>query len=653
MTVAVAVPAAGALLDPFLRPAGVALLGSGDVDALRLWGYAGAVRTGAGAGCDVALVTTGPDGVLAALEACAEAGIRHAVVLTGGTRRSELRAFLASVPSFRLIGPNCAGVMSPITGTILSTSAARLGEPATAGGAGLVLQSGGIGSGLALTLLRRGAGFAHLVTTGDELGIGAIEVAVAMVDDPACTAVGMFIEGLTDPEWLPALGQAIERTGKPVVALRSGASAGGRAAAFGHTGRVVGDGEIARAVLEHAGVRLVDTLEELSDAVTVLSVLRPRPLADETRVGVVTAAGGAGVLAADSIERTPNLRLAPLTAEARRAMAAAVGSAMPVANPYDMPSLGDPEVFRRALRAMGTHGGCDVLIAVTTTLAHDYAVLAADDYRGLPPLVIAHLSPDERFTPEQGRRLAAAGVPNVASVQHAVAAVADWAGRRGHRAAPAPSHPGRRLGVLRSAAVLGPVAAAEAVGSAHQAVAAAVRCDGAVAVKAEGSAIAHRTEAGALRTGLLADEVASAYEVVAAVCAAYGDEVVVQPMAPAGVEVFLAVVRDPELGPVALCRPGGVLVELAGTTAFLTGPPTGWPAIVEGSTVGRLLAGYRGAPPADLAGLLRLAERLVAAAAADDRITGIECNPVVVHPADRAHGVPAVTVVDLATYLKE
>ena len=190
---AVAAPAAGATLDALLRPAGVALLGPGDMDDLRLWGYAGDVRLGAGAGCDVALVTTGPEGVLPALEACAEAGIMHAVVLTGGTRRSELRAFLASVPSFRLIGPNCAGVMSPVTGAVLSASAARLGEPPTAGGAGLVLQSGGIAGGLALTLLRRGAGFAHLVTTGDELGIGALEVAVAMGDDPACTAIGMFL----------------------------------------------------------------------------------------------------------------------------------------------------------------------------------------------------------------------------------------------------------------------------------------------------------------------------------------------------------------------------------------------------------------------------------------------------------------------------
>ena len=653
------------MLAPFLHPAGISVFGDVGEATLRQWGYAGPVARGPDPACDVALVATAADGVLAALEACAGAGIMHAVALAGGfeatagaARRADLRAFLASVPSFRLIGPNCAGVMSAATGTILSTSGALLQEPATVGGAGLVLQSGGIGSGLLLTLLRRGAGFAHWVTTGDELGIGALEVAAAMVDDPACTAVGLFLEGITDAQWLPGLAGAISRTTKPVIALRSGLSAGGRRAAFGHTGRVVGDGEIARAALQQAGVRLVDTLDELSDALTVLSVLPARRSSGEATVGVVTAAGGSGVLAADAIAATPNLRLASLSAGAVDAMTREVGSGMPVANPYDMPSLGDPEVFRRAVRAMGNHSGCDVLVVVTTTLAHDYERIAGDDFAGLPPMAVAHLSTDERFTPQQSRRLAAAGIPNVPSVQHAVAAVADWAGRTGPVAdSPADRRrPGRRLGFIRSreaVPALAPwMAPAETVRSAPEAVAVAARIGGCVAVKAEGTHVEHRTELGAVRVGLCDEQALErAYAAVGTVCAVPGDAVVVQAMAPEGIEVLVAAVRDAELGPVALFRPGGTLVELAGTTTFLTGSPATWPAVLDRSEVGQLLGGYRGAKAADAAGVLDLAAVLVAAMAADDRIAGIECNPVVVHHLDRRPGTRPATIVDVVTHL--
>jgi hypothetical protein len=192
------------------------------------------------------------------------------------------------------------------------------------------------------------------------------------------------------------------------------------------------------------------------------------------------------------------------------------------------------------------------------------------------------------------------------------------------------------------------------VRSAGDAIDAAARLRGAVAVKAEGSQIEHRSELGAVRTGLRSpDEIAAAYAAVAAVCAAQDEQVGVQAMAPAGIEVLVSVVRDPELGPVALCRAGGVLVELGGATTVLTGPRSSWPSLLERSLVGRLLAGYRGQPESDSMGLLDFVEAMEAAVRSDDRILGIECNPVLVHPLPRAPGTPAVTAVDLLAFADE
>lgn len=171
-----------------------------------------------------------------------------------------------------------------------------------------------------------------------------------------------------------------------------------------------------------------------------------------------------------------------------------------------------------------------------------------------------------------------------------------------------------------------------------------------VAVKAEGSGIAHRTEAGAVRTGLASpDAVGAAFEAVAAACAAHGDAVVVQAMAAPGIEAFVSVVDDAEVGPVALCRPGGVLVELGAATTVLTGARPTWARLLTGSPLWRLLAGHRGRPPADVDGFLDLVEALVAVVASSGGIATVECNPVVVHPADRPPDTAAATIIDLVT----
>ena len=676
------------VLRPFVRPQGIALMaaandpGTMTIDralALRHWGFGGHLAvidptrqapegptievveqfSIAAERCDVALLTMPADDVLPALRACAEAGIMNAVALAPGfealpgeRRRTDLDAFLASATDFRLVGPNCAGVMSAASGAILSTSVIPSRDPVTVGGAGLIMQSGGIGSGVLQALVKRRAGFAHWFTTGDEVDLGALQIAVAMLADPACTAVGMFLEGFSDPEYLPELGVAIERSGKPVVALHAGSSVAGRATAFGHTGRIVGDTALTHAAAEQAGIRLVDTIEELCDAMTVLSVMRTRIVRGEARVGVVAPAGGVGVVAADEIGLTDNLALAELTPQATDAIEADVRSPFPVGNPYDLPSLGDEEVFSRAIRAMGEHGGCDVVLAVATTLAHDHDRLAADDYAGIPPIVFAHMSPDERFTPDQASVMRASGIVSVPSLQNAIRAIAIWAGR-GHRPAqPPPASGHRRLGLVRSRDLLGSaldswMAPVSIVLSEADAIATARRVGGPVALKAEGTQIEHRTELGAVRTNLKTpEEVSAAFEAVSAVCAQHGDEVAVQAMARDGVEILVSVVRDPELGAVAILSIGGILAELGGATTVLTAGRA-WSSVIRGTPVGRLLDGFRGSRPADTRGLLELVEDLLSAVRADDRIMGIECNPVVVHPLSRPSDTSPVTVIDL------
>src|SRR5260370_19131019 len=87
------------------------------------------------------------------------------------------------------------------------------------GGVALVSQRGGMRSGSLTSVFKRGAGVSHLVTTGDELDIGCLEVIAGLLTRTEVKAVGVLIEGITDADWLQTVADPVQNTGKPVYFL--------------------------------------------------------------------------------------------------------------------------------------------------------------------------------------------------------------------------------------------------------------------------------------------------------------------------------------------------------------------------------------------------------------------------------------------------
>lgn len=686
-------------LAPFLRPRSIALIGASTDESsisarparyLRRLGYAGAVnvvhpreRVVGGYPAvpslsdlpeppDVAMVVVSAPRVVDALQQCADVGTRAAVIIASGFEgpagealRRQLEDFLAGHPGLRVVGPNCNGVLAVDSGAALCFSSVLLDEDPLPGCVSLVTQSGAIGNGLLLALQRRGVGVRNWFSTGDELSIGSIELATALLHEDV-RGVGLFLEGLTDAWALPALADAIESTGKPVLALRAPQSESSRAAAFAHTGRVIGDDFIGREALNQCGVTLVDSIADLTDGLTVLSALPPaRHPAGPVRTAVLSVSGGVGVFAAEAISRDPSLQLSSFDDALLADLAAVLPPGLPIANPLDVPLLGRTDVFAECLRVLAASPCCDAVLVVASTLAHDYEALSRAAVDPGARVVITHLSPEERFTPSQARALATRGVATVPSVDSA----ARWLAATSRRAGATPGQPddvsthldpqGRggpgQRGVVASAVLLpepvtGMLAPARVVATIDEARACADEW-GRIALKAEGSILAHRTEAGAVRTGLdLAHpaELASAFADVSDVCTRLGERVVAQQMAEPGLEVMVSVLRDRELGPVVVVRPGGVLVELVAETVVLAGSASRWAAALRGSAVlGRLLQGFRGEPARDVGALVRLAVGLHDAMRHDAAIDLVECNPVIVQQEGRG-----VSIVDIMTVVR-
>jgi acetyltransferase len=495
-------------------------------------------------------------------------------------------------------------------------------------------------------------GLAHWFSTGDEFSIGAIELATAAVYDDATDVVGVFLEGVSDSQHLAALASAIEATHKRVVAYRVSSSSAARAAAFGHTARIIGNDQIANAALLDAGINLTSSIEELCDVLTVLSTIGPRRRRGAAKIGIVTVSGGAGVIAADAVARSPSLELASFSGDENEVITKAIPAGTVATNPLDVPTLGAPSVFLDALDAVAATGSCDAVVAVVSTLAHDYDLLSNAKFPADVAAVLTHLSPEERFSREQSERLSRIGVAAVPNAGNAIAALAVWAGvNAGHHTYEPVPDAVRQLGLIGSRELLGRVLASrlartEVARSADQAVAGAASLGVPVAIKADGAGTAHRTDLGAIALNLVSpDDVARAFDAISQRVA--DDAVVVQEMAPPGTELFVSAVRDPEVGVAGVLRPGGLLVELLGNTTIVTGDSSGWRDKLDRSDIGTLLNGYRGRPACDVDAVVRLLVDLVHTVRERSEILLVECNPVIVH----APG-SGVTLVDVVTHVR-
>ncbi len=207
-----------------------------------------------------------------------------------------------------------------------------------------------------------------------------------------------------------------------------------------------------------------------------------------------------------------------------------------------------------------------------------------------------------------------------------------------------------------------PLAPAVAAPSIEAAVRAARGLGGDVALKAVAPGLVHKTEAGGVRLGLRGPGAVrrAAREMRDAVVRA-GHEpptYLVQQMAPAGVEMLVGVVHDPQFGPVLACGAGGTAVELVHDVAVRITPIGDGDAhdMLRSLQTFPLLDGYRGAPKADVAALEDLLVRVSALVEAHPQIAELECNPVMVtgtgatvvdvrarvHPAPSAPPSPSV-----------
>lgn len=613
------------------------------------------------------------DVTLDMLEAGARLGVRSATLFaagfgeggdeTGRERASRLREILQRT-GIAAAGPNCMGLACGSSGLV--TIADETLQPLSTGPVAVLTQSGMLTSTIHRALSDRGLGVSHIVSCGNQVGLTFADYIGAIAEDPCVKIVLCYIEMILDAPRFLAACSAARAAGKAVVVVKIGGSEEARAAALAHTGAMVGSLDAFDAVAAPAGVIRVGSLEEAVEAAELLA-RAPRPRGP--RVACMTNSGAMKSLMTEAAQRHGLAlpRLSPATEDAIRS---AVGADADPANPLDTKKTIPTETYMACVEALGRSGDADLVVLIeelpreagvarkvaNLEALERWAAAAGDDRATvavLSPLPLAdtpymselratlpHL-PMLRGLDTTFRMLARLGASTTAVAAPEREAIDTALPPRAIRLDANLPPRGGALSEPQSKSLIGTAGIRlpreEVVATPAAAVEAARRIGFPVVMKAVSAAIPHKSDAGLVLIGIADDRAAGQAAITLRDrCAHLGaplEGILVAEQIAGGIEMVLGVHRDAEMGPVLMVGLGGVWLEVMADVAFapIDLDPAGALAAIARTKAHALLAGFRGAPPRDIAAL---ADAMVGlgrlASAMGERLQAIDINPIVV-----------------------
>jgi acetate---CoA ligase (ADP-forming) len=693
-------------LDSFFAPESIALIGASRdhekipgrlLSMLRKNGYPGRLYpinpnydeidglkcyrsvAGIGASIDLAIIVIPARTVLGALEQCAAAGVKNAVIISSGfaeeggdsAAMQDAIVALAKKTGMRISGPNAEGFYSQaqhVAATFSPTVDVKPGVVpliATTRRIGIVAQSGGIGFAISHRAKALGVALSYVVSTGNESDLGAGEFLDYMVQDSSTDVILLFIEGIRDADKFMVAAKRAAEIGKPVVVTKVGRSGAGERAAASHTASMAGWSAAYDAVFAKYGFIVSNDLDE---AVTIAAVLATNPLPKGDRVAVLTVSGGAGIWGADTVSmqglQAPELSEA-IQSEIKKLLPS-YGSAR---NPIDVTAQGvNTGGLQKSIELLDVSDEIDAILVVLSLSSETRMPFKEAE---LKPVIAAQNKPVVFYSytlPSDfaRRALAASGVVVLSGLTHVAVAMRRLVDYARFRPAPPVDRamlPARDLSahlklsafseadskaLLRGAGIALPddVLVRERDGLD----AAIVSVGFPLVMKVQSPDIPHKSEVGGVRVNIgTKGEAFTAYRDLLDSAQRHRPNAAIQgvlvgPMARKGVEIIIGTLQDATFGTMVMVGLGGVTTELFRDAIYRPAPVSAAEAaaMLDELKAAPLLKGFRGAAKADVSALSQLiaqvsllAERLRA------DIGEIELNPVLVHPEGQG-----VTIVD-------
>jgi acetyl coenzyme A synthetase (ADP forming)-like protein len=681
--------AAAASVRVFMHPRAVAVVGASErpesigaalIDNVRRCGFTGAIYpvhpsaatiaslrayptvSAIGAAVDLAIIAVPAAEVEEVVADCARAGVRGVVVISsgfaevGGDGAAQQRRLteLVRTSGMRMVGPNCMGVLTTDPAVLLNATFAPT-WPA-AGNVAMLSQSGALGLAILDHCARLGIGLSNFVSVGNKADVSSNDMLAYWADDPRTGVVLLYLESFGNPRKFARVAPDVARR-KPIVAVKSGRSAAGTRAASSHSAALASLDVAVDALFEQAGVIRTDTLQELFD---VAELLAAQPVPAGTAVGVVTNAGGLGILLADAAEAN-GLVLPEIAPATREALRACLSPQAGLSNPVDMTATAGADAYAQAVELVGADPHIDAVIVIyITPLARRPEAIAAGIARGAAqvpadkPVLTVFMggdgAPAALHAGSRGRLPVYEFPENAARALAAAARYGVWRRRRRgtaieldpfaekavravvdrlllHASGPLWVPPKDAVTILRTAGI--ECAMAEEVSPAD-AVATGERMGYPLVAKAVAPGLIHKSDVGGVVLGLRsADDVATAVAHLQQHIPEL-QSILLQRQVEDGIDALVGVTSDPTFGPLVVCGLGGVLVELLRDVEYRLPPVTDVDAaeMIDHLRLAQLLDGYRNSPAGDRDALADVIRRISALVDAMPELRELDLNPV-------------------------
>lgn len=627
---------------------------------------------------DLTVLVTPSQSVPQLISDCVDLGIKSSIIISAGFKETgpqgaELeRQTLehARRGGMRIIGPNCLGVMSPITG-LNATFAAGM---ARRGSVGFISQSGALCTAVLDWSLQENVGFSHFVSVGSMLDVGWGDLIYYLGDDPDTESIVIYMETIGDARSFLSAAREVANT-KPIIVIKPGRTADAAKAAASHTGSLTGSDEVLEVAFRRAGVLRVNSIAELFYMSNILSK-QPRPKGN--RLTILTNAGGPGVLATDALI-TSGGALTKLSEETIQKYNGLLPTAWSHNNPVDIIGDASPERYAKALEIAAKDEQSDGLLVILTPQAMTDPTATAEALvpyaKSLGKPVLASWMGGQNVA-EGDSILNRANIPTFPYPDTAARMfnyMANYAGilRRLYETpilatdgqdAPDTARAAELIANVRKsgrtlltefeskellACYRIPTTETRIATTADAAVKAASEIGFPVVLKLHSEVITHKTDVGGVKLNLTnAEAVRKAFEDIhASVLQRAGEKapdgqlnflgVTVQPMIKLdGYELILGSSLDPQFGPVLLFGLGGQLVEVFKDSSLGLPPLNTTLArrMMEHTNIYTALKGVRGRKSVDLNALEQLLVRFSQLIAEQPWIKELDINPLLASP---------------------
>jgi acetyl coenzyme A synthetase (ADP forming)-like protein len=618
---------------------------------------------------ELAVVIVPASAVPAVAREAAAHGVKGLVVISAGFKEigpagrgieQELTE-ICRQHSMRLVGPNCLGVINTDETIGLNASFAR--RRANPGNIAFISQSGALCTAVLDFAAKRNIGFSKFISVGNKADIGELALIRYLHEDPHTKVIMMYVEELR--HGFDFIDTVREITGgdnpTPILAIKSGRSVEGAAAASSHTGSIAGSEAVYDALFQQSGVFRVQTIEELFDYAVAFA---SQPLPRSNRMAIITNAGGPGIMATD-VTIHSGLQLARFSAETAEALKSYLPSTANIHNPVDVIGDAGMDRYRAALGTVLNDENVDGVIFILTpqsmTEIEATAGIIPDLARRSGKPVVASfmglLDVSKGAAYLEQHNIPHYHFPEAAArAMGALYQQTHWIHRRHYKEVEiAPDREAVRTIITKALATgnryLGEVAGnkilaaygfqtlpARLATSAAEA-AAAVAEFGPCAFKIASPQIIHKSDVGGVRVGVAtAAEAVTAYDGIMAAVRQHKPDaelegVYVQKMAARGTEVILGINRYRIFGPLLMFGLGGIFVEIFKDVSFRLAPIrlNGAKFMVRSIKAYPMLTGARGAAKSDIEELEICLLRLSALAIGHPEIAELDINPLIVH----------------------